>query len=73
MEKCYLIDFFDEPISVDSYLFASYIGTLDIILKFDLKSEIKYLDKLGGKFRCFYYIDPDSFDCIYVGFNNVEV
>ena len=73
MDNCYLVDYFLKPVPVNNTLFAAYIGTLSLILHYDLKSEIKYLDYLGGSFRCFYYLDSDSSERIYVGFNNVEV
>ena len=69
----YLVNFLNEEVRVDCDLFATYIGILQCVLDYELKSEIKYLDVLGGSFRCFYYIDPDSGIKIYVGFNNVEV
>lgn len=71
-EKFYLVNYLNEDIAVTDSIFAYYIGILRFVLNYDLLDEIKYLDVLGGKFRCFYYIDSEGFKQ-YVGFNNVEV
>lgn len=72
MDEFYLCSYLGTDVRVSSDVFAFYIGTMKYILNYELLDEIKYLDVLGGSYRCFYYIDSEGF-IQYVGFNNVEV
>ena len=72
MEKFYLCTYLGSVVSVSSDVFAFYIGVIKFILDYDILDEIKYLDLLGGTFRCFFFVDSEGYKN-YVGFNNVEV
>lgn len=72
MDEFYLCSYLGSDVRVNSDIFAFYIGILRFILNYNILDEIKYLDVLGGSYRCFYYINSEGFK-EYVGFNNVEV
>ena len=68
----YVVDYYSEPILVNEDIFTAYMLLLKTVLHYEILSDVKYYDVLGGVFRSFFYKDPDL-DIVFVGFNNVEV